>query len=602
MASIIQQLPDGLINQIAAGEVIENPSSVVKELVENAIDAKATLIEIEIKGGGLQQIVIHDNGYGMSPKDLLLSVERHATSKIRHFTDLSSLLTMGFRGEAMASIASISKMKIESAQEGKKAHVLEIEGGKILQERLGAREKGTTIEVNSLFYNVPARKKFQKSMNANVSMIKRTVDLLALANPQVGFTLSVQDSTILSAYPHDEEGWQEKMKARVGEVLGANYFSSLLELSFSEGPFHFRGFVGLPSYAKRTRGGQYLFINQRAVFSPIVSNAIREGYGTAISDGYHPIFVIDLQMPPDFVDVNVHPQKREVRLRDEFFLKEKIKEATSLALQGNFYSDSAEEQEGVVSDFSFTPMPNFFQKSENNFSTDPIIAPMQMPIQEDLFSLEKISPSYVFHELGLMGHYLLVEMKNFSDILSRFSKEADEEKECLLIVDLQATSARILYDAISSQGASDPLLSQQLLFPITLDMSTDEVIHINDHVDELALVGVDARVIGDKTVAIDALPFFIKEEECETFLASVVEELSLFGKIDKAQDSYKKRIARRITSFAKAQKKNFEMDEARTLFEKLLRSKERYNDPLGHPTIMRLTKNQIEKMFSSLKN
>lgn len=599
MTATIQVLPDSLINQIAAGEVIENPSSVVKELVENSIDAHATQIEIEIKGGGLQQIVIHDNGLGMTPQDLLLSVERHATSKIRHFTDFSFLLSMGFRGEALASIASISRMKIESAQEGKGAHVLEMEGGTILEQRRGARERGTSIEVNSLFYNVPARKKFQRSLNANVAMIKRTVDLLALAHPEVGLSLKVQDVLLLHTLPLVDGNWQQRTQERIVEVLGDKFFSSLLELSFTEGPFSFRGWIGLPSYAKKTRSGQYLFINQRVVYSPVIASGIRDGYGTSLGEGYFPFFVVYLDIPPDFVDVNVHPQKREVRLRDEFFLKEKVKEAVAVALQGKH---SAEETNGPVENFFFSPSAMSFQKPSALAFSSPSMESQRIPEplhqQEELFSLESISPSYVFHELGLMGHYLLVEMKDFSEVLSRFTK-AESEKEALLIIDLQAASARVLFDALNGKSSSDQILSQQLLFPITLDVTSDQMIHISDHIEELSWIGVEARILGQKTVAIDALPFFIKEEECSAFFESVVEELSMMGKIDNPQENHNKRMARRITTFAKAQQKTFAMDEGRALFEKLLSSKERYHDPLGNPTMIRLTKQQIEMVFKN---
>ncbi len=309
--SIIRTLSEHTINQIAAGEVIENPASVVKELGENAIDAKAKNIQIEITGGGFAKIVVSDDGVGMSKDDAILSIERYATSKIRTADDLFSLKTMGFRGEALASIAAISKMTITTST-GDIGVCVEIEGGRILSVKPAPRRRGTTIEVRSLFYNVPARKKFQKGESQSAGEILKVINLLALAYPHINFNDS-----------------PSSLEERIRKILGEEFFSSMVKVDFEMA----RGYIGAPSFSRPNRTGQYIFINQRAVVCPPISFAVKDGYGTYIDEMRHPAFVLHFSLPEDLIDANVHPQKKEVRLAEEAKIKEAIRTAINTGLQ-----------------------------------------------------------------------------------------------------------------------------------------------------------------------------------------------------------------------------------------------------------------------------
>ena len=305
MSKKIQVLPNRTINQIAAGEVIENPSSVVKELVENAIDAGATQIQVELSGGGFQLIRIVDNGHGMSQDDAILSFERHATSKISSVEDLETLSTMGFRGEALASIASVAKVTMLTA-DGTAGTKVEIVGGNIFHVGPCAMQKGTTIEVRSLFYNVPARKKFQKSAAASTGEISRMITKLSLGYPEIGFTLASQDRELLRT----EAG---SLEERIRDVLGNTFILGCTPVTAKWDGMRVEGFIGLPKSARSNRSGQYLYVNRRNVLSPTIQGAVQEAYATMLQPKEFPIFVAHIAIEGCEIDVNVHPQKKEIR-------------------------------------------------------------------------------------------------------------------------------------------------------------------------------------------------------------------------------------------------------------------------------------------------
>ncbi|HVX00011.1 MAG TPA: DNA mismatch repair endonuclease MutL, partial [Candidatus Babeliaceae bacterium] len=296
----IRVLTEETINQIAAGEVIENPASVVKELVENAIDAGAHQISIEVKGGGFQLIRVSDDGCGMNQEDALLCFERHATSKIGGIDDLSSLLSMGFRGEALASIASISRVHLITSLHDGQGTEVEVGAGKVKSVGPASRKKGTTFEIRALFYNVPARKKFQKQAAGAFAEIHKLVITLALAHPEIGFELISNEQVILKVIP-------ASLESRISDLFQSSFLSTKLPISGQERDYAVDGFLGIPADHRSNRTGQYLFVNRRPIFSPQVAWAIKEGYGERLSENRYPLFVVYLTVPPALLDVNVHP-------------------------------------------------------------------------------------------------------------------------------------------------------------------------------------------------------------------------------------------------------------------------------------------------------
>ncbi|MEI6242315.1 MAG: DNA mismatch repair endonuclease MutL [Chlamydiota bacterium] len=558
----IERLPELLINQIAAGEVIENPSSVVKELVENAIDAKSQRIVVEIQGGGLQLIRVQDDGTGMTLTDLEMSIERHATSKLRKFEDFLSLQTMGFRGEALASIASIAKLHIESAEEEKTASFIDVEEGKICKKGSCARTRGTSIDIKSLFYNVPVRKKFQKSLSACSAEIHRVVNRFALAYPNVGFTFISQDKKILHLLPN-QKPFLVALKERIEESIDPSFLEGCYQISFQEGPLVIRGFLGSPSQTKMHRGGQYLFINQRSVSSYLVSSAVKEAFATRINERDFPTFVLHIDMPGDFVDVNVHPQKKEVRFKEEIFLKQSIRQAIEKAFQKEETLCSPK----IRSDFVFSKIE----------SVQPISIKAWEGKNEELFLLPPDeNKRFSYRECHVIGPFFVVQ---------------DLKKEELVVIDLSGAFARCLFSSYQKKVEKEKI-SQALLIPVVLTFSKEEIMYL-ENVFGSAFAGFEVRLVGEKNLSIDAIPSFMKIEEVEPFFKNLIRG---FSEKEFALEKSRK-LAQNLCAYARGRKKRFSVEEAKHLVDKLFLCEDPFQDPLGRPIFFPLKEEDLARFF-----
>lgn len=563
----IRILSEHLINQIAAGEVIENPASVVKELVENSLDAGASKIVIEVKGGGHQLIKVSDDGVGMSSDDAVLCLERHATSKIKDAEDLFRLSTMGFRGEALASIAAISKMTVLTSREMILGSRVEVEGGKILFVEPYARTQGTTIEVRSLFYNVPARKKFQKSAGVNAAEISRLVTALSLAYPHAAFELIQQERPALSAPAFEKSSFEEALALRCGQVIGE---AQTFKVSFNEGPYCISGLIGTPASSRPNRTGQYLFINRRHVYSPLISYAVRDGFGTRLPEGRHPLFVLHLTLPADLVDVNVHPQKKEVRLHEEKLIRDKVRQAVSNSLQ---------RSEGVeLPQFSFPPVFDF---------------PIEAARPQDLFVCreEPVNRSVEFplkvhhaRPIGIYKSYLLLDGVSTPEM----------GKEGILLIDLLSARSRVMFDSLIGEKASNE--KQGLLIPVTVDLPRMDFTIVLESLALIESLGFSVRHFGGCSFIIDAIPPFMASGDIEPFFRQIADELSS-GQNEQA-DQRSRKLAQAACRFAKANKKNFVLEEALGLFEELLCTSSPYQCPLGKPTMAQVGLHELADFFS----
>src|SRR3954463_2488313 len=328
--SRIRLLPEILASQVAAGEVIERPASVVKELVENSIDAGARKIEVSIRRGGISLIRVVDDGHGMDRDDALLSLERHATSKIRTAADLAAIATLGFRGEALPSIASVSRFRLTTREHDAIAGTeIIVSGGKIETVRDGGEAPGTQIEVRSLFYNLPARRKFLRTENTEAHHVEHQMLLQALGHPQVGFTFLHDERVIYQLPP------AAQLIDRIRDLCGVNLAAELLPVveSEEEDGLSIRGWIGKAGLSRSTRQQQLIFLNGRAVENTTLNYALREGYHTALMKGQHPVTFLFIDMDPAAVDVNVHPSKREVRFRDVAFVRDRVCQAIRRTLE-----------------------------------------------------------------------------------------------------------------------------------------------------------------------------------------------------------------------------------------------------------------------------
>ncbi len=533
----IKILSEATINQIAAGEVVEDPASAVKELVENAIDAGATRIEVDITGGGYLFLCVMDNGSGMRREDALLSLERHATSKISTASDLFSLKTMGFRGEALSSIAAISKMRLVTAEEGSIGTAVQVEGGVIVQVSPLARTTGTTIEVNSLFYNTPARKKFQKKAPASQAEITKLIASFALGYPEIYFSLT-QGGERLSLFPQIlHASFEEQLRLRIDQVLGRDYFSSP--------PYQMenRGWASHPLQTRINRSGQYLFINRRLVISPLVSRAIKDGYGTRIAADRYPLFVLHLHVPEDQIDVNVHPQKREVRFAEEGVIYEELHllVQTSLGEKKVPFTNYSFPSLSVTSDLS----PYLIFSQEKEVVKSPVV----------------IEPQAI----GVFGHFLFLD-----------------EGELLRIVDLHKAVARILFDRQKKEGA---LESHYLLIPISLYFTQAEAAWLLSHIEELLKLGFMIRPLGEKSFILEAIPIPLTQDEAKSSLEEIVHQ----GEVSMPLGDLALCFGRKKSSFG--------VQEALLIFKQLQQTTCPNLCPKGNPTMQELRRDEISLLF-----
>ncbi len=601
MSGVIRLLSEHTINQIAAGEVIENPASVIKELVENAIDAGATKIIVEISGGGLQKICISDDGVGMSPADALLCLERHATSKIAQAEDLATVSTMGFRGEALASIGSISKMTIQTCQASSVGSQVDIEAGIISMVKPCARNRGTSIEVSQLFYNVPARRKFQKSPGLCSVDVLKTITQLSLANPMISFELydNQQERLKLS---RGEGGFLEALRKRVGQVLGESFLEESVSVEANFDPFSFRGILGGVQNTRPNKALQYAFINQRVVLCPALSYAVKEAFGTRISHDRFPIYVLHLDIPSAFLDVNVHPQKREVRLREEKWIKEKLRDKiqeelfvkeksmapSSLSLAPlsfnlfspeSFFAKPQVDKEDLVSIETFSRFPP--QDESIQQWVAPELFPNELTVnkQNPLFIEKKVGP------IGIYQHFLWINAASSQYLQMGFAVAG------VLIINLKAASARLLFESLQEDAQS---FQQALLIPLSFSCSLAEAQMILLNEKELEKMGFALRSIGKQSFLVEAIPSLLPEEEALEFLKIAFME----EKGDSWNLKKERLLASACSRLLSLRRENYGITQALEIFYSLIKAKTPLFCPLGNKTIVQIENYELEQLFT----
>ncbi len=576
-------LSDLTINQIAAGEVIENPASVVKELVENAIDAGAKMVKVETLGGGFQLIKISDDGSGMSPDDAVLCLERHATSKIVDPDDLLSLTTMGFRGEALASIASISKMRLLTALDSATAFELEVEGGKVVHAGPSARARGTTLEVRSLFFNVPARKKFQKSPSASSSEITKIVTQLALAHPEVGFELIQQNRSHFSLPASSGEDFLTLVKKRLGTLLGSEFLPSCRDFYFKENEYEGRGVIADPLFSRHNRSGQYLFVNHRPVNCLAIAYAIRDAYGTRLNSDRHPVYLLHLSIPPQLVDVNVHPQKKEIRLREESFLKYHLHSAVNMSLS----VPDASPQVHIPEASAFS---SFFTSSEMaDFSSS-----FSLKEEAEDFTTSELPLETAPQVIGLHGVYALVEA---ASLPASYFSEQESKSLGVVWVDLPAAEARIQLEGLLSRAKQQPI-SQGLLLPLSFHFSQAEGELLNACSDQIQGLGIQMRQVGESAFMIEGIPPFLKEAEVERVLRDMITELQGMERGKTHEEDSLRKLAAALSRRCRFFRRFYAPEEARMIVQKWIKTSNPSFCPQGKRILFHIREDELEKYFT----
>lgn len=553
MPALIRVLPDTLINQIAAGEVVEDPRSALKELVENSLDAGASEVDIETVAGGYTLLRVHDNGAGMSRDDAVLCFERHATSKIRSSKDLEQIATMGFRGEALAAIASVSRVQLKTSLENGRGTLVEIHGGKLLRIEECSHGRGTTIEVRDLFYNTPARRKFQKSKEVSSSSIEKWLSQFSLGYPEVEF--SFRETEKRSSFSSQEGPlFLDRLKKRMADVLGDLFTSRQIEVHEQSDFFTLEGFMSSPEEHRPRRTGQTLFINKRLTESKAISLAIKEAYATRLPEGRHPLFVFHCTISSDEIDVNVHPQKKEVRFRREEEVKEKTRKALLSAL-----------------DKSKRPLfcqLNSVEKKEELFPWDlPKIEadPIKPLVESELFLFQpNIKPVQV------MGHYLFLEEGS----LAIFEKG-------MILVDLQRAVERLMYDRLTKELKNSSV--EKLLIPMRLEVNKREAFEMRKRRASLEKMGFSISEMGEHLFLIEEIPAGLAEKEVLSTMFSFLSE-----KEEKISERF----------FHRCIKRKFSLAEALAITKALFLQEEFLMAPSGHPIVLSLEVEDVQKFFN----
>ncbi|MCC6824943.1 MAG: DNA mismatch repair endonuclease MutL [Acidobacteria bacterium] len=638
--SRIRVLPDNLANQIAAGEVVERPASVVKEMIENSIDAGSTRIQVDIELGGRRLIRVADDGEGMERDDAILAFERHATSKIRSLDDLAAIGTLGFRGEALASIASVAKLDLLTKRDDETlATRVNIEGGRLIDVKDAARDRGTTIEARDLFFNTPARRKFMRSEATENYHLTSIVTHYALAHPEIAFTLTNNGREVLRVSAAKD------LRERAFQVFGASLLESLLPVSGGrEYVARVSGFISAPRERRTTRDSQYFFINKRFVRDKIIGDALGEGYRSVLPHGLYPVAFLFLEIPLEEIDVNVHPAKTQVRFRRAEAVKEVVAETVRDALaaggiaaqhrepvtdepveapetsarerpavevqetmhfdmpyeyQAESIEGGSSEAEAVLDEAVYQKIEERPQRGETNFpepedaayqappqiSTEPSSYPVMPPVGSAERYVKPVEPAQVS----------AAKIKPLGQLHESFIIAADDEG--LLLIDQHVAHERILFDKFRQSEHERRIESQNLLLPETMDLTPAQSQAFELIEDELAALGFETMRLSGRTVAIKSVPTDLPAAEARNLLAEVLEAVDA-EKRGTAKATFRDDIAASLACRG-AVKINMKLtpEKMHWLIDKLLVTTSPTTCPHGRPVILRLSLKDIERGF-----
>ena len=659
--SRIAALPDHLVNQIAAGEVVERPANALKEIVENSIDAGATAIEVELAGGGIRLIRVSDNGGGIHPDDIELALHRHATSKIKTLNDLEHVASMGFRGEGLASIASVSRLTLTSRQDGS-AHATQVkaEDGKLSSPTAAAHPVGTTIEAAELFFNTPARRKFLKSENTEYAHCATMLERLALAHPHIAFSLK-RDGKQVFKLP------AQSLHERIAAIVGEDFQAASLEIDSGNGALRLYGAIAKPTFAKGKTDKQYCFVNHRFVRDKVMLHAVKQAYRDVLHNALTPAFVLFLDLPPEAVDVNVHPTKTEIRFRDSQQVHQLVLHTLNKALAdtradltesvGNA-GEVLHEITGIrpaVTSSENEPSglrPHPTAASENIFAATPSAhaselrstfssgktAPMpyqaaRAPQQRSLSLRESRAALNTYAELFKntaadeadieLAQFEQARFGNTSPTSSEnparsFSDDPKPElpplgfaiaqllgiyilaqaEDSLLLIDMHAAAERVNYEKMKRQRQENGnLQSQRLLIPVTFAASHEECAALADHADTLAGFGLELSDMGGNTLAVRAVPAMLGKADVVSLAKDVLGELAQVGSSQTIEEHENHILATMSCHGSVRAGRQLTLPEMNALLRDMENTPRSNQCNHGRPTWVKLTLKELDALF-----
>ena len=596
----ITRLPEDLANQIAAGEVVERPASVVKELIENAIDAQATRITVTVDYGGKKLIRVEDDGVGMDPDDARLCLERHATSKIKRADDLGAIVTLGFRGEALPSIASVSHFRLRTrGREAQSGTEIRVNAGIIESVVEAGGPQGTMVEVADVFYNLPARRKFLKSDAAEAAQVSRFVTQLALCYPEVGFTLVSSGRKILAVPPVTSLG------DRLYQIYGDR--QDLIQVDREFGGLRLHGFIAALAEQGPVRGPQHVFVNRRIVKDRTIAHAILDAYSVATNKERSPEVHLFLEIPPDRIDVNVHPTKAEVRFREQSMVHETVRHALGdalgrgpapeLTLRPSDVEPGRPHQHGLPGALSGGVFPSRWaspavhhEGSRQGFST--VVQP-----GGSLSNLrdEPSSGTSVVNPRGEPAVRPMIALGQFRDT---FIIAMDDEGLC--IIDQHVAHERVLFERIMEKLTTESLESQRLLIPAVLELPAAERAALLSKTDALARFGFEVEEFGGDSIKVTSMPALLPVNEGETALRALAEDLEGLDRGLRLEDALKQIAATTACHAAVKAHYPLTLEKMHHILEELRATAYSTVCPHGRPVMLRITRREIEKNFDRI--
>ncbi|OOG39205.1 DNA mismatch repair endonuclease MutL [Rhodanobacter sp. C05] len=599
--NVIRVLPPELINQIAAGEVIERPSSVVKELVENSLDAGASRIEVDIEAGGARLIRVRDDGDGIHVDELPLAVASHATSKIGSFDDLEHVASMGFRGEALASVSSVSRFALTSRTRGQDAAFrIEVDSGKLQAARPAQHPQGTSVEVRDLFYNVPARRKFMRAERTEFAHIDDLLNSLALARGAVEFRLSHNGKPVrVWKAARDEQAELQ----RVAEVLGEEFPAQSLRIDHAMAGLHLSGWVGLPTASRAQADSQYFYVNGRLVRDRIVAHAVRQAYADVLFHGRHAAFVLYLELDPAGVDVNVHPAKHEVRFREQRlvhdFLFRTLHEALAQTRAGLNTLPTTEPAHGSHEPYVATaPAPSSTPAWSGQFSQSRLsLGVRDAPLAGYAALLGESPGSSVAHvpmpateegETPPLG-FAIAQLKSIFVLA--------ENAHGLVLVDMHAAHERITYEKLKSGRVGSNLRSQMLLVPMSVAVSAKEAAAAEEHAEALAEWGLELSRSGPATIVVRRIPALLEGADVGQLSRDVLSELAQHGSSRRLQELENELLSTMACHGSVRAGRRLTIPEMNALLREMEVTERSGQCNHGRPTWIQLSVAELDKLF-----
>lgn len=597
----IHVLSDAVVNKIAAGEVVERPASAVKELVENALDAEAQSIRVDLVGGGRQAVIVSDDGIGMSRDDALLSIERHATSKIRDVQDIERIATLGFRGEALAALSAVSRFTLTTRPRGEDVGTeITVSGGKILDVRDAGCAPGTTVAVRNLFFNVPARRKFLRSEQTELAHCRQVFLLHALAHPRVAWTLRVDEREVYQLPGNST------LDQRVRDLFGPEFMDGLRAVHAEDEDVRITGFASLPQINRADRSEQYIFVNGRPASAPVIGFAIAEAYKTLIPRGRHPVLFLFLDVPPPDVDVNVHPTKKEVRFRNASRIRDVVVGALRAALTHADDSVSAKTAVGALlaasraapllrvvdipelPAFSY-PRLNLTHAGERSavVSGKPEAASQASDEEHPLFadsSGERTSTKAPWSWCRVIGQVggLYVVM---------------ETEDGMILMDPHAAHERVMFEHFMRGILRRDVRMQGLLAPEPVDLPPESAARVRENLDALRTMGFGISDFGGDTFLVDALPAVLGTVSARSILPEIANALDRGGRRAGAEQMLQERVAMAACKAAVKARDKLTVQEIERLVQDLAACEMPYTCPHGRPTLIYMGFDELRRKF-----